>query len=100
MANWSSANPVACSAPYQFGRMGASGPSGVAAAALSDGSCPRLTVLATSARSRFLGKLLTALVTAGAGVRRFEIVVPTLHQIFVDRVGASASVAERRPEVA
>jgi ABC-2 type transport system ATP-binding protein len=43
--------------------------------------------------------LLAALVGAGAGVRRFEIVVPTLHQIFVDRVGASAAVAERRPEV-
>jgi ABC-2 type transport system ATP-binding protein len=42
--------------------------------------------------------LLAALVTAGASVRRFEVVVPTLHQIFVDRVGASASVAERRPE--
>jgi ABC-2 type transport system ATP-binding protein len=45
-------------------------------------------------------ELLTALVTAGVGVRRFEIVVPTLHQIFVDRVGASATVAERRPEAA
>jgi ABC-2 type transport system ATP-binding protein len=44
--------------------------------------------------------LLAALVTAGASVRRFEIVMPTLHQIFVDRVGASAAVAERRPEVA
>jgi hypothetical protein len=33
-------------------------------------------------------------------VRRFEIVVPPLHQIFVDRVGASACVAERRPEAA
>jgi ABC-2 type transport system ATP-binding protein len=44
--------------------------------------------------------LLAALVAAGAGVRRFEIVTPTLHQIFVDRVGASASVAERRPEAA
>jgi ABC-type uncharacterized transport system ATPase subunit len=43
-------------------------------------------------------QLLAALVTAGASVRRFEIVVPTLHQIFVDRVGASATVAERRPE--
>jgi ABC-2 type transport system ATP-binding protein len=43
-------------------------------------------------------QLLAALVTAGARVRRFEIVVPTLHQIFVDRVGASATVAERRPE--
>jgi ABC-2 type transport system ATP-binding protein len=43
-------------------------------------------------------QLLAALVTAGATVRRFEIVVPTLHQIFVDRVGASAAVAERRPE--
>jgi ABC-2 type transport system ATP-binding protein len=43
-------------------------------------------------------QLLAALVTAGALVRRFEIVVPTLHQIFVDRVGASATVADRRPE--
>jgi ABC-2 type transport system ATP-binding protein len=43
-------------------------------------------------------QLLAALVTAGASVRRFEVVVPTLHQIFVDRVGASATVAERRPE--
>jgi ABC-2 type transport system ATP-binding protein len=44
--------------------------------------------------------LLAALVSAGAGVRRFEVVMPTLHQIFVDRVGATASVAERRPEAA
>jgi len=26
------------------------------------------------------------------------MVVPTLHQIFVDKVGAAAAVAERRPE--
>ncbi|HEX4417164.1 MAG TPA: ATP-binding cassette domain-containing protein [Kofleriaceae bacterium] len=45
-------------------------------------------------------QLLAALVAAGAGIRRFEIVVPTLHQIFVDRVGAAAAVAERRPEAA
>jgi len=45
-------------------------------------------------------QLLSALVAAGVSVRRFEIVVPTLHQIFVDRVGASAAVAERRPEAA
>jgi ABC-2 type transport system ATP-binding protein len=43
-------------------------------------------------------QVLAALVTAGAGVRRFEVVMPTLHQIFVDRVGSSAAVAERRPE--
>jgi ABC-2 type transport system ATP-binding protein len=40
-------------------------------------------------------QLLTALVAAGASVSRFEVVVPTLHQIFVERVGASAAVAER-----
>jgi ABC-2 type transport system ATP-binding protein len=45
-------------------------------------------------------QLLAALVGAGVGVRRFEIVVPTLHQIFVDRVGAGAAVAERRPGAA
>jgi ABC-2 type transport system ATP-binding protein len=43
-------------------------------------------------------RLLAALVTAGIGVRRFEVVVPTLHQIFVDQVGDAAAVAERRPE--
>jgi ABC-2 type transport system ATP-binding protein len=43
-------------------------------------------------------RLLAALVTAGAGLRRFEVVVPSLHQIFVDCVGGSAAVAERRPE--
>jgi ABC-2 type transport system ATP-binding protein len=51
--------------------------------------------LASGATSQ---QLLSALVGAGAGVRRFEVVVPTLHQIFVDRVGGSAAVAERRPE--
>jgi ABC-2 type transport system ATP-binding protein len=41
-------------------------------------------------------QLLAALLAAGAEVRRFEVVVPTLHQIFVDRVGAeNASVAAR-----
>jgi ABC-2 type transport system ATP-binding protein len=45
-------------------------------------------------------RLLAALVAAGAQLRRFEVVVPTLHQIFVDRVGAAAAVAERRPEAA
>src|SRR4029077_10631093 len=43
-------------------------------------------------------QLLAALVTRQVSFRRFEIVVPTLHQIFVDRVGASATIAERRPE--
>jgi len=43
-------------------------------------------------------KLLAALVDAGVGLRRFEIVTPTLHQIFVDKVGATAAVAERRAE--
>ncbi len=41
-------------------------------------------------------KLLSALVAADVGLRRFEVVVPTLHQIFVDKVGAAAAVAERR----
>jgi ABC-2 type transport system ATP-binding protein len=42
------------------------------------------------------GRLLAALVAAGAGLRRFEIVTPTLHQIFVDKVGVeNASVAAR-----
>ncbi|HEU4730493.1 MAG TPA: ATP-binding cassette domain-containing protein [Kofleriaceae bacterium] len=45
-------------------------------------------------------QLLAALLAAGASLSRFEIVTPTLHQIFVDRVGAQAAIAERRPEEA
>ena len=44
-------------------------------------------------------KLLASLVAADVGVRRFEVVVPTLHQIFVARVGDAAAVAERREGV-
>ncbi|MBP6631988.1 MAG: ATP-binding cassette domain-containing protein [Kofleriaceae bacterium] len=40
--------------------------------------------------------LLAALVAARVSLRRFELVVPSLHQIFVDRVGDTARVAERR----
>jgi ABC-2 type transport system ATP-binding protein len=43
-------------------------------------------------------RLLAALLGAGVAVRRFELVTPTLHQIFVEKVGAAAAVAERRPE--
>jgi ABC-2 type transport system ATP-binding protein len=43
-------------------------------------------------------QLLAALVGVNAGVRRFELVVPSLHQIFVDKVGAAAAVAERIPD--
>jgi ABC-2 type transport system ATP-binding protein len=45
-------------------------------------------------------KLLAALVGAGVALRLFEVVVPTLHQIFVDKVGGEATVAERRAEAA
>jgi ABC-2 type transport system ATP-binding protein len=45
-------------------------------------------------------RLLAALVAADAPLRRFEVVIPTLHQIFVDRVGAEAAVATREPEAA
>ncbi len=43
-------------------------------------------------------QLLAALLAADAGLRRFEVVVPTLHQIFVDEVGHDAAVAARNPE--
>ena len=45
-------------------------------------------------------KQLAALVGADVELRRFEVVVPTLHQIFVAKVGAAAAVAERRDEAA
>jgi ABC-2 type transport system ATP-binding protein len=44
------------------------------------------------------GQLLAALVGAGAGVRRFEVVTPSLHDIFVARVGREAAVATRQDE--
>nr|HEX4314162.1 ATP-binding cassette domain-containing protein [Kofleriaceae bacterium] len=40
-------------------------------------------------------KLLAALVGAGASVRRFEVVTPSLHDIFVSRVGREAAIAVR-----
>ncbi|MFT3693433.1 MAG: ATP-binding cassette domain-containing protein [Kofleriaceae bacterium] len=42
-------------------------------------------------------KLLSALITANVALRRFEVLTPSLHQIFVERVGGdAAAVAERR----
>ena len=40
--------------------------------------------------------LLRSLLAAGVGLRRFEIVEPSLHQIFVDRVGAEVARGEPR----
>ena len=45
-------------------------------------------------------QLLAALVGAGVSLRKFEVVVPTLHQIFVEEVGPEAAVAERTEEPA
>ena len=44
-------------------------------------------------------QLLAAFVGAQVALRRFEIVTPTLHQIFVDKVGEEAAVAARREEM-
>jgi ABC-2 type transport system ATP-binding protein len=44
-------------------------------------------------------QLLAALVGAQVALRRFEIVTPTLHQIFVDKVGEEAAVAARIEDV-
>ena len=43
-------------------------------------------------------QLLAAFVAANVSLRRFEIVTPTLHQIFVDKVGEEAAVAARRED--
>ncbi len=40
--------------------------------------------------------LLHALVRADVSVRRFEVVVPTLHQIFVDKVGVENAITAAR----
>jgi len=40
-------------------------------------------------------QLLAGLITAGVELRKFEVIVPTLHQIFVEKVGPEAAVAER-----
>ena len=44
--------------------------------------------------------LLAALVRAGVGLRRFELVEPSLQSIFMARVGADAAVAARSGEAA
>jgi ABC-2 type transport system ATP-binding protein len=41
-------------------------------------------------------QLLSALVNGGVALRKFEVLVPSLHQIFVEKVGPEAAVAERR----
>ncbi len=43
-------------------------------------------------------RLLVSLVQSGATVTRFEIAEPTLNKIFIDLVGADATVAEARGE--
>ena len=43
-------------------------------------------------------QLLAMLLNHDVGIRLFELVVPTLHQIFVQRVGAAAAVAARRED--
>ena len=44
-------------------------------------------------------RLLAALVAAEVELRRFEVMVPTLHQIFVEKVGGdAATIAERHPD--
>ena len=44
-------------------------------------------------------RLLEALVGAGVGLRRFEVVTPSLHDLFVERVGReNAEIAARRDE--
>jgi ABC-2 type transport system ATP-binding protein len=52
-------------------------------------------VLAEGVKPEFLIKTL---LNHDVGVRLFEVVVPTLHQIFVQRVGAQAAIAARRDE--
>jgi ABC-2 type transport system ATP-binding protein len=42
--------------------------------------------------------LLKTLLNHDVGLRLFEVVVPTLHQIFVQKVGPEAAIAERRDE--
>ncbi|HEU5058938.1 MAG TPA: DUF4162 domain-containing protein, partial [Kofleriaceae bacterium] len=46
------------------------------------------------------GQLLSALVAAGSRLRRFELIEPSLHQIFVDRVGAEAAADKASREEA
>jgi len=45
-------------------------------------------------------RLLTALIGAGVALRKFEVITPSLHQIFVERVGPEAAVAEREEPAA
>lgn len=64
-------------------------------AALAGDSADVVVELAESATAQ---RLLAELVRLEIGLRRFEAVTPTLHQIFIDKVGADAQVAERRDQ--
>ena len=64
------------------------GPAGLAAAIRLKQLNPDLAVvkLAKGADSQ---ELLRRIVATGARVRRFELITPSLHQIFLERVGAT-----------
>jgi ABC-2 type transport system ATP-binding protein len=66
----------------------------VAEQRVTDGLEVRLADGATSQQ------LLAALVAAGVELVRFAVVVPTLHQIFVDKVGPEAAIATRHEDAA
>jgi ABC-2 type transport system ATP-binding protein len=46
------------------------------------------------------GRLLAALVGQGVGLSRFQVMTPSLHSIFIDKVGADAGVAARTENAA
>ncbi len=57
-------------------------------------------VLVELAPGTSANQLLAELLRLDLALRRFQAVTPTLHQIFIDKVGAEAQVAERRDEEA
>lgn len=86
--------------------LGFSGERGRAARVLADGSLiARLDDYGASAEVELADgatadELLGALVREGVGLRRFEVVEPSLQAIFIDKVGADAAVAARSGEAA
>ncbi|MEZ4360934.1 MAG: ATP-binding cassette domain-containing protein [Kofleriaceae bacterium] len=66
-------------------------------ASRAGGGDPTLPALIVELAEGISGNaLLAALLKLPVTLRRFEVVTPTLHQIFVDRVGAEGATAEPR----
>jgi ABC-2 type transport system ATP-binding protein len=102
-ASWSADNWIALAFESEVARAAAAPL--LADTALIGGERPtslsdRIEVEVVPAAGVTSQQILAAFVSSGVALRTFEVVVPSLHDIFVATVGPEAAVAERSPEAA